>query len=170
MARRADLPSRETIDAAWHEGPPGRLEDPSLYDGLALRRAAGYLIDAFVLLMVISGLWVLVILSLGLLLPVKLVITPLLPVAYHTWFIGKAGATPGMQIMDVEIRGWTGRRPDFLQALVMTALFYATVLPTSFLVLVVALFNDRQRTLHDYLAGTVGLRRSRLAAAGPPTI
>ncbi len=170
MAHRADLPSRETTDAGWHDGPPGRLEDPDLYDGLAIRRAAGYLVDALVLLMVIAGLWVLVVLSLGLLLPIKLMITPLLPVAYHTWFIGKAGATPGMQLMDVEIRSWTGRRPDFIQALVMTALFYVTVLPTSFLVLVVALFNDRQRTLHDYLAGTVGLRRSRMAAADPPTI
>jgi uncharacterized RDD family membrane protein YckC len=42
-------------------------------------------------------------------------------------------------------------------------------LSTGFLVLVVALFNDRQRTLHDYLAGTLGVRRSRLAGAEPRT-
>ena len=169
MARGIDLPGTEIADAAWHEGPPGRLDDPDLYDGLAWRRAAGYLIDAFLLLLVIGGLWVLVILSLGLLWPIQAVVTPLLPLAYHTWFVGRAGATPGMQLMDVEIRSWTGRRPDYLQAFVMTALFYATVLPTSFLVLVLALLNDRQRTLHDYLAGTLGVRHSRLAAAGPPT-
>jgi uncharacterized RDD family membrane protein YckC len=71
--------------------------------------------------------------------------------------------------MDVEIRSWTGRRPDYVQAFLMTALFYATVLPTGFLVLAVALFNDRQRTLHDYLVGTLGVRRGRLAATGPQT-
>ena len=167
--RGVDLPSTEIANASWREGPPDRPDAPDLYNGLAWRRAAGYLIDAFVLLLLITGLWVLVILSLGLLLPIKLVVTPLLPVAYHTYFVGHAGATPGMRLMDVEIRSWTGWRPDYLQAFVMTALFYATVLSTGFLVLVVALLNDRQRTLHDYLAGTLGVRRSRLAAARPRT-
>jgi uncharacterized RDD family membrane protein YckC len=152
------------IHAAWQDSPPGRLDDPDLYDGLAWRRAVGYLIDALVLLALIAGLWVLVILSLGLLWPVKVLITPLLPVAYHTYFVGRSGATPGMQMMDIEIRSWTGQRPDYLRAFLMTALFYGTVLPTGFLVLAVALFNDRQRTLHDFLAGTLGIRRSRLAA------
>jgi uncharacterized RDD family membrane protein YckC len=169
MVRGVDVPSTEIADAAWREEPPGRPGDPDLYDGLAWRRAAGYLIDAFVLLLAFAGLWVLVILSLGLLWPIKLVVTPLLPLAYHTYFVGRAGATPGMRLMDVEIRSWTGRRPDVLQAFVMTALFYATALSTGFLVLVVALFNDRQRTLHDYLAGTLGVRRSRLAGAEPRT-
>jgi uncharacterized RDD family membrane protein YckC len=154
------------IGAAWQDGPPARLDDPDLYDGLALRRAAGYLVDALLLLALIAGLWLLVILSLGLLWPLKVLVTPLLPVAYHTYFVGRSGATPGMQLMDVEIRSWTGRRPDYVQAFLMTVLFYVSVLPTGFLVLVVALFNDRQRTLHDFLAGTLGIRRSRLAT-GP---
>ena len=167
--RKFDLPSTDLIGAAWQDGPPGRLDDPDLYDGMAWRRAAGYLIDALILFSLIAGLWMLVILSLGLLWPIKLVVTPLLPLAYHTYFVGQAGATPGMRLMDVEIRSWTGRRADVLQAFVMTAVFYATVLSTGFLVLVVALFNDRQRTLHDYLAGTLGVRRSRQAAAEPRT-
>lgn len=167
--RRFDLPSTDLIGAAWRDGPPRRLDDPDLYDGMAWRRAIGYLIDAFVLLALIAGLWILVILSLGLLWPVKLLVTPLLPVAYHTYFVGRNGATPGMQMMDVEIRSWTGQRPDYARAFLMTALFYATVLPTGFLVLAVALFNDRQRTLHDFLAGTLGARRGRLAATSPQT-
>ena len=162
---RFDLPSTEGTDAAWRDGPPGRLDDPELYDGLAWRRAVGYLIDAFVLVLCVVCLWVLVILSLGLLWPIKLLVTPLLPVAYHTYFIGRTGATPGMRLLDVEVRGLSGRPPDYLQAFLMTALFYATVLPTGFLVLVVALFNDRQRTLHDYLTGTLGVRSSRLSVA-----
>ena len=66
-----------------------------------------------------------------------------------------------MQFMDVEIRSWTGRRPDYLQAFIMTALFYATVFPSGFLVLIVVLFNDRRRTLHDFLAGTLAVRLCR---------
>jgi uncharacterized RDD family membrane protein YckC len=33
--------------------------------------------------------------------------------------------------------------------------------------LIFALFNERRRMLHDYLAGTITLRRSRRAAEGP---
>jgi arginine-tRNA-protein transferase len=168
--RRFELPSTNLIGAAWQDGPPGRLDDPDLYDGMAWRRAVGYLIDAVILFALIVGLWMLVILSFGLLWPIKLLVTPLLPVAYHTYFVGRSGATPGMQVMDVEIRSWTGRRPDYVQAFLMTALFYATVLPTGFLVLAVALFNDRQRTLHDYtrsLIMTFGMTNSGLDAARP---
>ncbi|MEE8534923.1 MAG: RDD family protein, partial [Kiloniellales bacterium] len=80
---------------------------------------------------------------------------------YHSYFVGHDGATPGMRLLDVEIRVWTGRRPDYVQAFLVALLFYATVLPTSWLVLVVALFNERNRTLHDLLTGTLAVRRSR---------
>jgi uncharacterized RDD family membrane protein YckC len=43
----------------------------------------------------------------------------------------------------------------------MTALFYATALVTSFLILAVALFTDRKRTLHDILSGMTVIRRGR---------
>ncbi len=167
--RKFHLPSLQLTDAAWQDGPPGHLDDPELYDGLLWRRAFGFLIDATVLLLLIGGLWILVFLSLGLLWPIQALSAPMLPLAYHTYFVGQNGATPGMQFMDVEIRTWNGRQPDYFQAFLITALFYATVLPTGFLVLAVALFNDQHRTLHDFLTGTLGVRRSRLAAASPQT-
>jgi uncharacterized RDD family membrane protein YckC len=45
------------------------------------------------------------------------------------------------------------------QAILMAVLFYATIGPTGGLVLLVALFNGRRRTLHDLLSGTVVVRR-----------
>lgn len=161
------------LDANWQEGPPGNLDDPDLYDGILWRRSIGYLVDAFILsiVMVCTGiaLGLLNILSFGLLLPVKIIVLALLPVAYHTYFIGNGGATPGMRFMDVEVRTWLGRRPDYVQAFLMTVMFYASVLMTGWLILLFALFNDRNRTAHDFLSGTLGVRHSRLAAATPQT-
>ena len=64
-----------------------------------------------------------------------------------------------MRLTGIEVRSWTGERPSYLQAFVQTILFYVTVYPTWSLVLVIALFNERRRTLHDILAGTLVIRR-----------
>jgi uncharacterized RDD family membrane protein YckC len=82
--------------------------------------------------------------------------------AYDTLAIGGGrGATPGMRLFGLEARGVQGGRPDYWQAFLMTALFYATVPITSFLILAVALFSDRNRTLHDILSGITLIRTRR---------
>ena len=166
------LPSTELRDSAWQDAPPDPLDDPDLYDEIAMRRVGAYIVDlvAISVLMIVAWflLGLLAVLSFGLLLPLKVFVLALLPTAYHTYFIGSSGATPGQRFFDVEIRTWTGRRPDYVQAFLQTVLFYATVSLTTFLVLIVALFNDRRRTLHDFLAGTVGVRHSHVTA--PQTI
>jgi uncharacterized RDD family membrane protein YckC len=157
-----NLPATALQDAAWEGEPPRPLEEPDLFDGVLSRRVIGYGIDALVLMVINSILGLIVFLSFGLLAPVYIVVTPFVFFAYHTFFIGRDGATPGMKIMDLEARTWTGARPDYLQALVMTVLFYVSVIITWFLVLLVPLFNDRRRTLHDLMSGMVVVRRSRL--------
>ena len=94
--------------------------------------------------------------SFGLLSPLLLVL-PVLGVLYHSYFIGSAGATPGMKLMDLEVRSWTGRPVDFAQAFIMTAIFYVTMPPTGGLILLIALF-----TLHDLLSGTIVVRASAI--------
>jgi uncharacterized RDD family membrane protein YckC len=54
------------------------------------------------------------------------------------------------------------------QAFLQTVLFYVTAPPTGGLILVVALFNQHRRTVHDYLAGTVTLRVSQGPDILPP--
>jgi len=162
------LPSL-AYDSAWQGAPPDPLDDPEFYDGVIWRRSIAYLLD--VVLIGIAGLclWILLgllsVLTFGLLLPLKIVVLVCLPIAYHTYFIGRSGATPGMRLFDVELRSWTGARPNFVQACLQTVLFYVTVTLTTWLILLVALFNDRCRTLHDFLAGTVAVRHSRLQGA-----
>jgi uncharacterized RDD family membrane protein YckC len=155
--------------AAWDQAPPDPLAEPDLYDGVLLRRAIAYIFD----LTLILGLWVALslafvvagVLTFGALTPLGLVVLAVLPVGYHTIFIARNGATPGMRVFDLEVRSWTGRPPDTSQAFLTTVLFYASVSLTVWLVLLVPLFTDRNRTLHDILAGTIVLRRARLHAA-----
>ncbi len=160
-----ELPSTVVRDAAWLDEPPDPLDDPQLYDGLIGRRILGYLIDVAVLMMLAGGLWLLNMLTLFLLSPVILPLLGLLPLAYHSFFVGRNGATPGMNFLDLEVRSWTGGPPDYIQAIILTVLFYLSL--TLWPVLIFALFNERRRMLHDYLAGTITVRRSRLAAEAP---
>jgi uncharacterized RDD family membrane protein YckC len=165
------LPERR-VSRAWKLSPPDPLADPDLYDGIIARRVIGYFLDVLILLLLGGALWIalwiLAIASLGLLSPL-FAIAAVLPILYHTFFIGSGGATPGMRAMDVEVRTWTGNQPGYAEAFIQTVVFYATVPPTSLLILLVALFNDRHRTLHDFLSGTVVVRRERLLAAATAT-
>jgi uncharacterized RDD family membrane protein YckC len=136
---------------------------PEVFEGMLWRRPLAYMIDVVVIAIIGIGLWaasaVLWLLSFGLLGPVLWFLFGLLPLAYHAFFLsGRHSATPGMRFFDLELRSLTGERPGFLQALIETALFYATVGLTGSLILLVALFDRRHRTLHDFLAGTVMVR------------
>ena len=161
------LPSLRLGGEAWRDAPPDPLDEPGLYDGIMLRRVLGYLVDLALIAALYLGLWVAVglvgILSFGLLTPLGILVLAILPLTYHSFFIGHDGGTPGQRLFDLEVRAWTGRRPDYPQAFLNTVLFYTTVTLTAWLILLVALFTDRNRTVHDYLSGTLVVRRTRLA-------
>lgn len=142
------------FDATWHAGPDAFLQpDPARLRGLLWRRAFGYLIDVF-LISVISWLAVLVAS------PLWPAVLTIIPIGYHSLQIGGLrSATLGQRLFGVEVRRLDGGRPGLLQAVVQTVLFYVTVTMLTPLVLLVALFNRRRRTLHDILAGTLTLRR-----------
>ena len=72
---------------------------------------------------------------------------------------GSRMATPGMQLMDLEIRRTDGTRVPFLYAAVHAVLFYVSwMFPP---ILLVSLLADDKRCLHDMLAGVVVTRRVR---------
>ncbi len=159
MRSRSSSPGRKG-DFAW----PLPAERPALYEGLLLRRALAYLVDVVLITVVAVCLWfvlgIFTLVSFGLLAPLQALVLALWPLSYHSLFIGLRGATPGMSIMDVEIRTATAGRPDLIQAVVATVLFYASVALTSFLILLITLFDDRGRTLHDMISGTLAVRKS----------
>jgi uncharacterized RDD family membrane protein YckC len=133
---------------------------PEFFAGVTLKRVVAYLIDFAIIgilsLVALAAFWVLGVLSFGLLSPLFAVLLPFIPLAYHTAFIGgPESATPGMRLFGIEVHRIEGDRPGYLQAGLQTIVFYVSVGLTSWLVLLVALFNGRGRTFHDYLCGTV---------------
>lgn len=139
--------------------------DRRFYESIVVLRVLGYLIDV-VFLAVLTGivavlLWIIGILSFGLLMPIAALVVAILPVAYHTFTIGAYGATPGMRLMGLEVRTLDdGSSPSYLQAFVMTALFYLSVGVTSWIILIVAFFNERRRLMHDFFSNLLVVRRN----------
>ena len=154
----------------WVGEAPTPLDNPELYDELLRRRILASAID-FLLLLALSGaIWLAAFVATGMtfglmapiIWPLQVVAASLLPVAYFTWMIGSGGSTAGMYLLDLEVRGYTGSRLDYIQAFVRAALFLISFsLPLVFLV---PLFNERKRCLHDYLSGSLVVRTSAVKA------
>lgn len=144
---------------------------PAYYRGVTLRRVLAYAIDLLVIAALAVPLWLglglLGLMTLGLLLPLQALAIFLLPFAYHTLLIASPrAATVGMRTMGLRVMSVAqpldagpahagDGRPTLFQAMIQTVGFYASMALTGSLVLLVALFNPRRRTLHDWLAGTV---------------
>ena len=148
-----------------------RLSDEAFIAGVLTRRCFAWLIDLVLIGLLVFALW-LAMLLFGLLTLglgwTAMAVLPLVPPLYHFLFLLRdPAATPGQK--------WTGlivRRdadlgaPEVWQALVFTVLFYLT-LATSGLLLLVALFTIRHRTLHDLLSGLVVVRRDAYDSWSP---
>ena len=161
----SNLPTLTFRDADSRDHEARNLADSTLYDGILWRRVGAYFVDALLIVGMNVALHVLLLfmglltfgLSWLLLGPITCLTVAL---AYGTLFIGGGqGATPGMRLFDIEARGLNGGRPEYFQAFLMTALFYATVPLTSFLILIVAFFTEHNRTAHDFLSGITVIRR-----------
>lgn len=132
-----------------------------------LRRMLAYIADFIAIWMVNLGVTAVFVLlgiaSFGLLYPLLLTLTPiyvLLPIAYHTLTIGgPKSATPGMRLFGIEVRVWHGGKPGYIQAMLHTLVFYASVSLTAGLILILPLFHNRSRCLQDILCGTFVIRR-----------
>ncbi len=126
--------------------------------GVRTRRILAVAIDFAVVSVLASVLWLaLLVATLGL----SLVVLPLFPLVaffYNGLTVsGRRMATPGMRLMDLEIRRTDGTRVPFLYAAVHAVLFYVSwMFPP---ILLVSLLAEDKRCLHDMLAGVVVTRR-----------
>jgi uncharacterized RDD family membrane protein YckC len=157
---------------AWRE--PEWLASPALYDGVFFRRCVAYFLDALIAFLICSVLafasCTLTVGTLGFLsLPAFIFGTPFVHFVLAAATIGgRRAATPGMRAMDLRAVAWNGENPGPLRAIIMTAMFYATVPTTGFLILVFGFFDPRGRLLHDHLAGVLVYRSEaagRISAA-----
>ncbi len=143
-----------------------RLDDIHAYDGVRTRRVMACIMDYVIvgLLLIPFGILVffLGLLTLGLGWSLSGVLAPLVA-ALYVWNTlgGPDQATVGMRMMGIRLDHLDGGRIDGLTAVVHTVLFWAGNVVLTPLVLLITLFSERKRTLHDLLLGTVVTRADR---------
>ena len=147
--------------------------NPELFEGVVARRVVAFLIDFLILsipvVFVSMFIFVVGIVTFGLgflfysLLWPGMVIWAI--VYYGMTLGGAASATVGMRIMDIEMRTWYGAPAYFVLGAVHAVVFWITVSAITPLILIVCLFNERRRCLHDFLVGTVIINNAERSAA-----
>jgi uncharacterized RDD family membrane protein YckC len=128
--------------------------------GVRTRRIIAVCLDLVIVSLLVALVWTAsIVLTLGLAL---LILPPLFPIVaffYNGLTVsGPRMATPGMRVMDLEMRlNESGQRVPFINAAVQAVLFYVSwCFPPIFLV---SLVDSEKRCLHDILAGVVIVRR-----------
>ncbi|KQZ16760.1 hypothetical protein ASD50_09310 [Mesorhizobium sp. Root552] len=143
-----------------------QLDDVRAYDGVRTRRILAFAIDylivglltiPFAILVLVLGL-----LTFGIGWALFGILVPAVAILYIWNTLGSADqATTGMKLMNIRLDRLDGRRIDGLTAVVHSVLFWAGNVILTPLILLVTLFSDRKRTLHDLLLGTVVSRTDR---------
>lgn len=140
---------------------PANLPRAAL-EGVRSRRIFALCLDFIIVSVVAFLLWLgLLVATLGLSLFVLPPLFPLVAFFYNGFSVsGWRMATPGMRMMDLQMRLIDGGRVPFLNAAVHAVLFYVSwMFPVVFLV---SLLMSDKRCLHDMLAGVIVIRRPKL--------
>lgn len=143
-----------------------RQDDVRAYDGVRTRRVLAFIID-YIIVGVLTIPFAILVLLLGLLTfglgwALFGILVPLVALTYVWFTLGsKDQATTGMKLMSLRLERLDGRPVDSIFAVVHSVLFWAGNVILTPLILLVTLFADRKRTLHDLLLGTVVIRTDR---------
>jgi len=144
-------------------GAAQMVRDEEFIAGVLTRRCVAWLIDLLLISVIVAFLWTLLfvfgLLTLGLGFA-AMAMLPAVPFLYHLLSLLRASsATPGQAVMGLTVRRDEDLGPPTgLQALIFTVVFYFTM-ATSGLLLLIALFTVRHRTLHDLASDLVVVRR-----------
>lgn len=147
-----------------HAVPLGDLPAQAL-DGVRTRRMLAILFDLIFVTIIVAVafmfLAVLGVVTFGLSWLAIPFLYPVVALFYNGKTIsGPNMATPGMRMMDLEMRLTDGYRVPFVYAAVHAVLFYLSWTLLTPLILLISLFARNKRCLHDILAGVVVTRRA----------
>lgn len=143
-----------------------RLDDVRAYDGVRTRRVFAFLLDYLIVgaLLIPFGIvvFLLGLITFGIGWGLFGILGPVVAIIY-VWNTlgGPKQATVGMRAMGIRLERLDGRPVDGLFAVVHSVLFWAGNVILTPLVLLVTLFADRKRALHDLLLGTAIIRDDR---------
>jgi uncharacterized RDD family membrane protein YckC len=136
------------------------VSNPELFSGVRSRRVFAFVIDVVVIALLTFGAGILVfflgVFTLGLGFLLYGILPTMVALIYVAFTLGGPQAsTLGMRAMGLEMRLWYGAKPYPLLAAVHALLFWFSVSLLTPFVLLVSLFSDRKRLLHDIILGTV---------------
>lgn len=140
-----------------------RLDDVRAYDGVRTKRVLAFLIDYLIVGLLVIPFAILVLLfgllTFGLGWMLFGILVPAVAIVYIWNTLGGPNqATVGMRMMGIRLDRLDGQPIDGMLAVVHSVLFWAGNAVLTPLVLLVTLFAERKRTLHDLLLGTVVTR------------
>ena len=149
------------------------MTNPELFEGVLARRCIAFLIDVVIIfipvLFAVIFIFIFGVITLGLGWALYWLLSPATVVwaivYYGLTFGSPASATIGMRIMDIEMRTWYGSPAYFVLGAVHAVVFWVTVSMLTPFILLVCLFNQRRRCLHDMLVGTVVINNAARSAA-----
>jgi uncharacterized RDD family membrane protein YckC len=133
---------------------------PQTLAGVRTRRIFAVFADFIVVSILAFALWLAALIgTLGWSLVVLPPLFPIVAFFYNGFTVSSTSmATPGMRLMDLEMRLTDGNRVPFLNAAAHAVLFYVSwMFPP---ILLVSLLADDKRCLHDMLSGVIVLRRA----------
>jgi uncharacterized RDD family membrane protein YckC len=140
---------------------------PELFEGVLARRLIAFVIDLIIIVIpiVLAGIFMaaatiatlgLAVVFFALLWPLYGPLIVIWALCYYGYTFGSpASATIGMRVMDLEMRTWYGAPSNFVLGAVHAVVFWLTTSFLTPLVLLVGVFSDRKRLLHDMVVGTV---------------
>jgi uncharacterized RDD family membrane protein YckC len=165
----------------WRSGtvPPHAfdpLTQPELFRGVLARRMFAFLIDLVVLSVPVILIYLFIavfgLITLGLgwaLFKLAWPASVVWAVVYYGASLGGPhSATVGMRMMDLELCTWYGAPGYFVLGATHAILFWVSVSFLTPLILLVGLFNNRRRLLHDIILGTVIINSSVRSQAAQP--
>ena len=144
------------------------VSDDAFIEGVMIRRCLAWAID-LVMILILMGIVFVVLLLFGLVTLGlgfgAMAVLPFVPFLYHLVSLMRRGsATPGQAMTGLIVRRDADLGPPTAsQALLFTVGFYITT-ATAYVLLLVAPFTVRHRTLHDLVSGLVVVRRRALDA------
>lgn len=149
------------------------VSQPELFEGVLARRMFAFLFDAVIVLVPIAVLALFMLMFTVVTLGLGVVVFALLGPIAAIWAVLYVGvtlgsphsATYGMRLMGLQMRTWYGAPMYFLLGAVHAIFFWVLSTALTPLILLVALFNSRRRTLHDFLTGTVVINDEARAAS-----
>ena len=149
------------------------IVQPELFENVLARRMIAFFIDVLVIAVPLALLAVFIlvfgVVTLGLGWFLFLLFTPISVIwalFYYGLTLGSpASATIGMRMVGLEMRTWYGAPMYFLLGAVHAVAYWLTVTLLTPFILLVGLFNDRRRLLHDMLLGTIVINSTARTAA-----